>query len=182
MARVPALSREDVPEDKRHIYDEIAASRGEVSGPFSALINSPDVAGRVANLGTYIRFESTLPGTVQELAILTASRELNCQYEWTHHETLAHKAGVSDNAIEAVRDRRDLVGLTREDASVIQFVREAIRSHRVSDETFGEARKLFGTQQITDLTATIAYYSMIAICLNTLEVELEPGLTPLLPI
>ena len=181
MARVPALSRNDVPENKRHIYDEIAASRGDVPGPFKVLMNCPDVAGRAAHLGTYIRFESTLPGSVQEMAILTASRELNCQYEWTHHEPLARKAGVTDNVISVVRDRKDLGGLTREEAVVIQFVREAIRNHKVSDEAFGEAMRLFGTQQITELTATIAYYSMIAVCLNTLKVGLESELTPLLP-
>ena len=61
MARVPEVSREDLPPEHRHIYDEIERSRGYVGGPFKVLLNSPEPAGRAAHLGAYVRFESTLP-------------------------------------------------------------------------------------------------------------------------
>ena len=61
MARVTQITeREQVAEEHQTIFDSIAESRGRVSGPFSVLLNSPEVAGRAAHLGAYIRFDSTL--------------------------------------------------------------------------------------------------------------------------
>ena len=106
MTNVPRIkSREDLPEEGWEAYDEIVGSRGGVSGPFSVLLNSPEAGRRVGHLGAYIRFESSLPGEVTELAILVTAREWDCQYEWTYHEPLAREAGVREEAIAAVRDR-----------------------------------------------------------------------------
>ena len=90
MARIRQITAKDeVPADKHDIFDSIATSRGRVSGPFSVLLNSPEVAGRAAHLGAYIRFESTLSPADRELAIITTSREFDCGYEWSAHATLA---------------------------------------------------------------------------------------------
>ena len=181
MPRVPVVSREDLKEEHRPIYDEILGSRSEVSGPFSVLLNSPELARRVAHLGAYIRFESVLPPEVRELVILTTAREWNCQYEWTYHEPEARKAGVRDEAIFSIRDRKAPAGLNDDEAVVVNYILETIRGHKVSDETFRKAVERFGPQGATDLTATTGYYAMLAGALNGFEVEVDPGATPLLP-
>ena len=58
------------------IFDEIAGSRGAVRGPFAMLLHSPDVAGRIAHTGAYIRFETTIPAQLRELAILGLFKRL----------------------------------------------------------------------------------------------------------
>ena len=46
MVRIRQIKeRQDVASEHGHIFDSIAASRGRVSGPFSVLLNSPEVAG-----------------------------------------------------------------------------------------------------------------------------------------
>ncbi|MFQ5875963.1 MAG: carboxymuconolactone decarboxylase family protein [Dehalococcoidia bacterium] len=180
MPRVPSLSRGDLPENDRYIYDEIASSRGEVVGPFSVLLNSPKAARRIAHLGAYIRFQSALPVSVRELVILTTAREWDCQLEWTSHEPLARKAGIREEAIRAIRDQAAPQGLKPEEATVVRYCQEVLREHRVSEETFREASERFGDQGVTELTATLGYYSMLAAILNALEVE--PETEPLLPL
>jgi 4-carboxymuconolactone decarboxylase len=59
------------------IYDAIGESRGQVSGPFPVLPNSPEVASRIAPLGHFIRYESILKPMIRELAILTVAREFD---------------------------------------------------------------------------------------------------------
>ena len=61
MARVPYLDREDLAPEGRHVYDEIAGSRGSVALNFKALLNSPEATSRLAALGAYVRFETPLP-------------------------------------------------------------------------------------------------------------------------
>lgn len=176
MARVPEITiREDVPEAKRPIFDAIAESRGRVGGPFAVLLNSPEVAGRAAHLGAYLRFESVLSPVQRELATLTAAREANCDYEWAAHTRLGRQAGVREEAIEAIANRAGLDGLTPEESAIVRYGRELLRAHRVSDETFEAARGRFGDQGVTDLTAMLGYYTMIACALNAFGVEPAPG-------
>ena len=176
MPRVPQVQqRGDVPADLAHHFDSIVSSRGLVSGPFSVLLNSPEAAGRIAHLGAYIRFESKLDPSTRELAIITTSRELDCDYEWSAHVVLARDSGVREAAIEAVVNRGPLGGLTDDEALVIGYGREMFRDKRVSDTTFASAKERFGVQGVTELTATMGYYAMLAYALNTFEVEPPEG-------
>ena len=175
MARVPLIEqRGDVPEEAAHHFDSIASSRGRISGPFAVLLNSPEVAGRAAHLGAYIRFESTLDPDIKELAIITAAREFDCDYEWSAHVVLARDAGVRAEAIEAVANRGSLDGLTADESLVVGYGREMFGNKRVSDATFDAAKARFGVQGVTELTATMGYYGMLACALNTFEVEPSP--------
>ena len=95
MARIPQINDISSLNRKHHtIFESIASSRGRISGPFSILLNSPEVAGRSAHLGAYLRFESVIENQLLELAIITSAREMDCDYEWAYHVLLARKAGV----------------------------------------------------------------------------------------
>ena len=173
MPRIPPVTRESLPPDKRSLYDAIGESRGQVSGPFPVLLNSPEVASRIAILGHYIRYESTLKPMIRELAIMTVAREFDCQYAWTSHDPLARQAGVRDEAITALHDRKAPQGLTEEEAEIVRFGQELVRSRRVSDATFQAVLKRLGQQGITELTATMGYYTMLGFTLNAFDVQPE---------
>jgi 4-carboxymuconolactone decarboxylase len=181
MTRVPTItSRDDLSAEARPMFDEIAASRnGRVSGPFAVLLNSPEVARRIAHTGAYVRFESTLPTDVLELATIAAAREIDCQYEWSAHEGQARDAGVREEAITTIRDKKAPEGLTRDEAVIVNYVLELLRTNRVSEPTFKAALNMLGVQKVTDLTVAVGYYGMIGMALNAFEVMPE---TPLLPL
>lgn len=179
MARIPTITREALPAHQQPIYDAIAQSRGRVVGPFAVLLNSPETAGRVATLGHYLRFESTLKPMIHELAILTVTREFDCQYAWTAHEPLARQAGVRDEAIAALRDRKAPAGLTEEEAAIVRYGQELVRKHQVSEGTFQAALSRLGNQGITELTATMGYYTLLGFALNAFDIQPEKPLLPL---
>ena len=56
MTRVPLINKQDLPQEKQHLYESISSSRGHVARPFEALLNSPDVASKVAMLGEQLRY------------------------------------------------------------------------------------------------------------------------------
>ena len=176
MARVPQIrERGEVSEGMARHFDAIASSRGRVSGPFSVLLNSPEVAGRAAHLGSYIRFESVLPPDLRELAILCAARAFDCDYEWAAHVVIARNEGTREDAIRAVANRAPTDGLSDDEATVITYAREMFgESKRVSDAAFARAKDRFGARGVTDLTAAMGYYAMLACALNAFEVEPPP--------
>jgi 4-carboxymuconolactone decarboxylase len=127
--RIPLVERrEALPADQRAAWDQIVESRGHVAGPFAALLHTPEIARRVAHVGAYVRFESSaLTGPQRELAILATARAMDCRYEWAAHAPLARKAGVRDEAIAAIRDRRAPAGLTPDEAAIVTYVTQLLR-------------------------------------------------------
>lgn len=163
-------SREQLPADDQHQYDELVESRGEVVGPFRVLLHSPEMAGRVGHLGQYLRFEGHLPGDVRELAILTVAREFDCAFEWAYHEPIAREEGLDDAVIEAINTEADLTGLDAAERGLVRYVRELIRDHTVSEDTYAAVAGRFADTAIVEFTATVGYYAMLACVLNAFEV------------
>src|SRR5712691_5262785 len=98
MTRFPRLSHDEMSAAQREVAAEIAAGpRGEVRGPFIALLHHPRLARRVQQLGELLRWESKLPPQLLELAVLVIARRWTCQHEWIMHEKLARKAALGEN-------------------------------------------------------------------------------------
>jgi 4-carboxymuconolactone decarboxylase len=142
------------------------------------LLNSPPVAGLIGDVGTYVRFQSVLSGDERELIILTVAREFGCRFEWVAHEPLAREAGVDDAVIEAVLDDEPVDDLSDPASLIVEYVRSLLRDNAVPTPLFERAKDHFGTRGITDATATIGYYSMLAYILNAFEVVPEDGSSP----
>lgn len=182
MARVPLIkSREQLPPNAHAAYDSIAATRGAVAGPFEVLLHSPALAQGVADLGTFIRYGSTLPDRVRELAIVTAGRELDALYIWASHIDLARKAGLPEPSVDRLRAGQAPDGLSDDDAAVVRFVQQLIRKHRVEAGVFESLKTRLGEKGVLELAGTVGYYSLMAAALNTFEVEPAPGMD-LLPV
>lgn len=176
MARIPLIDRkEQLPAEHHAIYDAIAQSRGVVRGPYAALLHSPPLAERTARLGAYLRFESRLDPKIAELVALAAARELRCRHEWAAHVEHATKAGVPRETIRAIHQQKAPEGLSPEDARIVSYVQELLRSHRVSEPTLQAVLDRLGVRGLVELTATIGFYAMLACTLNAFEiVSVEP--------
>ena len=179
MARTPAPTRESVPEQYRSVFDDVIQSRGgpPTSGPGSVTLNSPEVAKRCNTLSEYLRGGSGLPAKVQELAMLTVARELDCQYIWNAHAASGRREGLSDALVDAMRDKRDLPSMAADEAAVVNYGREFFRTHKVSDATFQAALQQFGVHGLTNLTNLMGYYALLAFNANAFQIDLPAELT-----
>src|SRR5437868_1439790 len=105
--RFKLLAQEEMTEAQRNVYQAIAGGpRAGVRGPFNALLRSPELADRAQKMGEYVRFHSSLPPRLSELAILITARYWSAQYEWYAHALLAAKAGMAPEVIEDLRNGR----------------------------------------------------------------------------
>jgi hypothetical protein len=62
-----------------------------------------------------------------------------------------------------------------EDAQVISYVQELLRTHRASEATFQALYARLGEKGLVELTATIGYYAMVACTLNAFDLVTASG-------
>lgn len=166
MPRLPEIrEKHQLAEEHHDVIDYLVKTRGAVSNGFSVLLNSPELARRIAHLGSYVRFESVLDDRTRELAALTASAEMGNPYETGIHAKALLDLGVPGPTVEAVSSGSALPDVSPDDALPIRCARELLREKRLSVESFEAARRRFGDRGAVDLVANIGYYSMLA-CLH----------------
>src|SRR3984893_6532661 len=175
MARLPPItSKEQVAAEHRAIFDSIVASRGAVQGPFTMFLNSPELAGRLAHLGAYVRFEGSLDMRVRVLAAMTVAREFEAVYVWGAQTGGARRLGVPETTITAIRENHSR-GIPPEDAEIVEFTRQLLRRHRIDDASGKAMQTRFGNDGFIQLTGAIGYYSMLAMTVNACELEAAPN-------
>ncbi len=175
MARLPSITSKNQIAVKDHAtFDGIVASRGAVQGPFTMFLNSPELAGRLAHLGAYVRFEGSLDMRVRVLAAMTAAREFEAVYVWGAQTGGARRLGVPESTITAIRENHSH-GIPAEDAEIVDFTRQLLRRHRVDDASANKMRARFGDDGFIQLTGAIGYYSLLAMTVNACELEAAPG-------
>ena len=166
-ARFKPLAPEEMSAEQRKVYESIAGGpRGGVRGPFNPLLRSPELADRAQKLGEYLRFNSSIPSRLNELAILITARYWSSQYEWQAHHTAAMKAGLPPKLAEDVAQGRRPSGMTEDEAAVYEFCTELHRDKAVSDAAYANVVKRFGERGAVDLIGVSGYYTMVSMVLN----------------
>jgi 4-carboxymuconolactone decarboxylase len=194
MGRLSDLPVERFDPAQRALYDSIVNGRrsaaqgrsvsltnrdGSIVGPFGAYLRAPTVGACLSQLGEALRFDTSLPRNLLELAVITVARHWTAQFEWYAHSRFALEAGVSPEVVSAIAERRDPSFADPAEAHVHRFARVLLEEHRVDDETYREAVLRLGETQVVELTALIGYYGLVSGVLNAFEVPLPAGADPL---
>ena len=175
MARLPPITdTNQVAAKDRAVADAIVQSRGGIQGPFTMFMHSPELAGRVAHLGAYVRFEGSLDMRVRVLAAMTVAREFDAVYVWGAQTGGARRLGVPETTIAAIRDKHSR-GIPAEDAQIVDFTRQLLRHHRIDDATAKAMLARFGNDEFIQLTGAIGYYGLLAMTVNACELEAAPN-------
>jgi 4-carboxymuconolactone decarboxylase len=177
LSRIPRVTKhEDMPAERQHFFDRIIRTRGRVAEPFQVLLNSPEIADRLASVGDFLLYDTVIPPAVKTLTWLIAAREYDCEYAWAASAPHARKAGVQENLIDAIWNRKPLPGVTKEQQLLIDFCHQLLRgNHHVSEPSYRATVEHFGTAATVQIAATIGYFVMMAFVLNAFEVEPKTG-------
>src|SRR6516165_2674056 len=143
---------------QREVYRGIVSGpRKGAAGPFNALLRSPEVADRVQRVGEYVRFQTTIPAPLNEMAILITGRFWSAQFEFWAHRRLAKQAGLAEAIIDAIAEGRRPSPMSDDERIVYEFCTQLFRVKAVSNATFEAARDRFGEQGVVDLIAASGY-------------------------
>ena len=179
--RMPPIAAAALTDAQRKAVEEFTAARSaEVTGPFVALLRSPEVMSRARAMGDYLRFRSALPPRLSEFVILLIARRWTQQYEWNAHQPLALQAGVGADIVAAIADGRRPDRMPADQDALWTLVDEVHRNQSVSDATYAKAIASVGEQGVVDTLGLCGYYTLLAMVMNTARTPLPAGQKPAL--
>ena len=155
--------------------DREAVQRLLRRGPFNAWMRSPELGEHLQKAGEYIRFNTSLPKRLNELAILITARHWTSQFEWYAHRLLALKAGLRPMIIDQLALGRRPRGMKRDETAVYEFCTQLQRKRSVTDAAYRRAVALVGEQGVMDLIGASGYYTLVSMTLNVARVPLPAG-------
>lgn len=176
--RLPKLSYEKYTPRQKEVADKHTARRDRIGGPYHVWIHSPELFEKVSAVSNYMRFDCGLPVKLREFGILVTARYWDAQYSWNAHVDKALAAGIPEDVVQDLAAGRR-PNFTADDERVYYtFAMEMLQNHFVSEQTFNEAKTIFGERALVDLIGSVGYFSMLQICLNSAEVDLQTDRKP----
>jgi 4-carboxymuconolactone decarboxylase len=163
------------PEQKKMFENLISGERRGAAGPFNVLLRSPEMGDLAQQFGASMRFHSSMPRKLNELAIIITARHWTSHYEWYAHRRAAQEAGLSQAIIDAVATGKRPSGMNPEEEAVYTFCTELLTTKQVSDRTFQTTKEKFGERGIVDLIGVTGYYQLVSMLLNTDRYPLPDG-------
>ena len=181
--RFSQLRMDQLNELQRRLAERIMkVSSAGLGGPYSILLRSPILAERYLGMTDYLRFETSLPHRLNELAILIQARLWDAQYEWWAHHPIAMRAGVSPQVADAIRDGKRPTFTNADEEVVYDVCIELLRDRHLTDATFERAKERLGEQPTIDLVAVAGFYVMVSTVLIAGRVAVPDGGKPPLPV
>jgi 4-carboxymuconolactone decarboxylase len=178
--RFPELTPETMTDEQRQVAEAIQAGpRGSgLRGPFNALMRSPQLCDLVQRVGAYVRFGSSIPAALNELAICMAGRKWGAQYEFFAHRKLGIDAGLAPAILDSVANGRRPENMSADETIVYEFVMSLLGTGHVPDPRYQAVIDRFGERGVMDLVGAVGYYSLVSMVLNVAQVPLPEGVEP----
>jgi 4-carboxymuconolactone decarboxylase len=163
----------DFDEEAQEIYDRLSGPRGGLSGMYMTLMHHPQLAARTADLGTFLRFEGTVPGDIRELAMLATARGLKAPFVWEKHIPPALKEGLPQEVIDQVLNS-DLASAEMKPVykAVWQVARHVVTEENLPDKLQSLLIDELGVQGLVEVTAICGFYRYITSIVFSFDVPL----------
>lgn len=139
---------------------------------FTTLARHPQLLQSWLKFGGHVLGKNnTLSPRARELLILRTGHLCGCAYEFHQHRALALAAGLTEDEISSIAgDGSQLSGV---EADLLTAADELYDQRRISDATWQRLASALSEQQLLDLLFTVGQYTLVALVLNSIEIQLE---------
>lgn len=174
--RMRPLDESEWDEQARPLLEAMKAfGNGRVLNIFSTLAHHPRLLKNWLVFGTHVLNKSTLPPRERELVILRIGWRCRAEYEWAQHVVIGRQAGLTDGEIARVI-QGPKAGWNARDRALLEAADELLDDHCISDTTWKVLSAHLDARQLLDLLFTAGQYTLVSMVLNSLGVQLDPGL------
>jgi len=172
ITRFAPLKAEELNAAQRAWADSISAPPRNAkftNPPYRAYIRNPDLAPRLTAMTDYLRWNTSLPPRLSEMAILITARQWTAQYEWFAHYPLAIKGGLDPKVAGDIALGKRPEGMKDDEAALYDLAMALYRDKKVSDPIYKAALDKFGERGIMDIIGLMGYYDITSMTLITMQ-------------
>jgi 4-carboxymuconolactone decarboxylase len=172
------LKAEEMTAAQKTFADTLTApprNGSHLNPPFRAYIRSPELAERLIALADYVRYRTSLPPRLSEMAILITARPWTAQYEWYAHYPQAMKGGLDPAVAASIAAGTRPEGMKNDEAALYDLATSLYRDHAVSDAVYKAAYAAFGERGIMDMIGIIGFYDITSMTLITMQAGVPDG-------
>ncbi len=174
--RIPPLPESEQDEQARELLSGVNVRDAPASNIFATLVRHPGLFRRWLPFGGKL-LAGKLPARDRELLILRTAIHCRAEYEWGQHRLIGLSAGLSESDVERVREGPDAQGWDDFDAALLRAADELHSEACISGATWDRLAERYDERQLIEVPMVVGHYHMVAFALNSLGVELEPGVT-----
>jgi len=154
-----------LPAEARALFAEVAAKRkvrGEgFGGPYIALLNHPELARRVEELGFFLKFEGVLPRPAYQFIVLTVAHATGAAFEWHDHVEHALAAGIPQDVVDAIGTGR-AGALPQPYALLRAILTKTMAWQPVPAGLQAHAAAQWGVEGLVEIVVLSGFYQMFA--------------------
>ena len=172
--RVEPLEEADWGDEQKELLANYGRG-GRLPNIFRTLVHHPKLLKRWTVFGNHVLSKSTLPERERELLILRVGWLCRSEYEWAQHVVIGKRAGLDADEILRIPLGPDAPGWHPFDALLLRAADELCSDAFLSDATWAGLAERYDTRQLIDVVFTVGQYNLVSMALNTLGVQLEPG-------
>jgi 4-carboxymuconolactone decarboxylase len=172
--RIPPVAPEEQDEQTRELLGGVRVTDAPAANIFATLVRHPGLFRRWLPFGGKL-LSGKLPARDRELLILRTGALCQAEYEWGQHRLIGLAAGISEEEIERVRTGPNAEDWDPFDAALLTAADELHADARISDSTWDTLASRYDERQLIEVPMVVGHYHLVAFTLNSLGVQLEPG-------
>ena len=119
---------------------------------------------------------SSLEPRLREIIIMRVGWNTSCEYEWGQHVLMSEPAGLTPEDHKRIKEGALAEGWSEIESVLITATDELLGETMISNATWAALSSQLNEKQITDVIFTVGQYQMMAMALNSLGVQREPGI------
>jgi alkylhydroperoxidase family enzyme len=187
--RLPKLLPGVLDAAQRAVYDAIAGGPratgpqlfrlvdddGGLEGPFNAFLLAPRVGQALQEVGSAVRYGTSLSDRARELAILAVAVAWDSGFEWYAHEAVGRHVGLTDAELDGVRSGDWSVLADPDERLVARTAHTLATAADLDDDAYRTAADALGLPRVFELLTLVGYYATLALQLRVFRVPTPPS-------
>lgn len=170
----PRIKPLDAPsEEVAQLLAKTVHHNGQPLNAARVLAHHPRLLKRFMLFAGMFLSHSLLPDRDRELITLRSAYRFRVHYYFAHHVETARNAGLTEDEIRATAD--EFYEWQGNDQLMIAAADEMASTAELSDATWASLSAVYSVAQLEEIVLLPGFYRMMAGFINTLGVELEPG-------
>jgi 4-carboxymuconolactone decarboxylase len=181
IARISPLPEAKWTEQVRDVFATLEGPSARQSGSqfniINVLANNAALALPYIEFSKYLLAKSPLNPRLRELVILRALWNSRGEYEWVHHVQMASRLGFSQADVDGIKMGPSADRWNDQEQCVLRIADKACDGEALNDQDWLELQQHFDRKEQLDLLFIAGSYPMMAWIQNSLDLQLEPGMS-----